>query len=441
MSSLDERRQTLAVAVLVALTCALYSAGRSVIQYLGYNQHPSPHPGWFSNLPIWYFLQSAHHKTQFSQPAVASLQVIALLQFLALLGLYLVLYRVSPGRWSRVLIGVGATAMLAMAMSASVMSSSDLYFYVGSALAVPSAYSPGAMPFSGEQHVVNQIWGLPLLPSGYGPLWIALSKLAVSTQSSLIGQLFALRLLEACALAICAALLFVLTRSVAIVAIVVLNPALYELYVVDGHNDLIAVAFVLAAAVFRKRLWIAIPFAAAAGLIKLPFALIGMLAFCGELRLIHRLSSAIVAACLCILASLAFAGPEYVRAMRVLYVAYERPTPLLFNLEHVLVAVACVVAVVLALVSRRFFAAASWSFVALGQEVMPWYLAWGFPYASLANTPAIAFFVTMPIANVLLSTDFPTSPIIRALRFVAIGVALYAALVQVRIRREAAAIP
>jgi hypothetical protein len=433
---LDERRQTFAVAALVALSCVLYAAGRSVVHSLVHNQHLSPHPDWFGAIPFWYFLQSPQYTSQFDVSAIASLQLLALLQCLVLLALYLVLRRVTPGRLSRLFIGAGAAIMLAMALGATDMSSSDLYFYIGSALAQPSAYHPDGVRFLGEQAVINRIWGLPLFPTGYGPLWIALSKIAVMTQSSLAGQLIALRLLEACALAICAALLFALTRSIALVAIVVLNPALYELYVVDGHNDLTALAFVLAAAVFRTRLWAAIPLAAAAGLVKLPFALVAMLAFSGNRRLSERLIPALASAGICAVASLVIVGPDYVTAMRVLYAVYAKPVPGLTNILHIVLALVCVVAVGLALVKRRFLNGGAWSFLALGPYFLPWYLAWGVPYAVLAEVPAISYFVTMPLANVLLATYLPASPLTEPLRWAIVAALLYVFLVRPKTQRK-----
>jgi len=406
------------------------------VHYLGHNQHLSPHPDWFGAIPFWYFLQSPQYTSQFDVSAIASLQLLALLQCLVLLALYLVLQGVTPGRYSRLFIGAGAAAMLLMALRATVMSSSDLYFYIGSALAQPSAYHPDGVRFLGEQAVINRIWGLPLYPTGYGPLWIGLSKIAVMTQSSLTGQLVALRLLEACALTTCAALLFALTRSVALVAIVVLNPALYELYIVDGHNDLTALAFVLAAAVFRTRLWAAIPLAAAAGLVKLPFALVAMLAFCGNRRFSERIIPALASAGICALASIVIVGPDYLAAMRVLYVVYAKPVPGFTNIFHVLLALACVSAVGFALAKRRFFSGGAWSFLALGPYFLPWYLAWGVPYATLAETPAISFFVTMPLANVLLATYLPDSPITAPLRWGVVAALIFASLMRFKTPRK-----
>ncbi len=428
---LDERQRLLVVATLVAVTCALYGTERSITELLGHNQHPTPLPSWFSALPVTYFLQSPRIAIRLSMPEIMSLQGLAVLQSVVLLALYVAL---RPVRRLAAPLGIvlaaGTVTMLATALRATVMSSSDLYFYIGSALAHPSAYHPNGVPFPGEQSVINQIWGLPLFASGYGPLWIALSKVAVNAGHSLAAQLTALRCLGAVGLLACAGLIFLLTRSIALAAIVLLNPALHELYVVDGHNDLTAVAFVLAAAVLQSRLWIAIPLAAAAGLVKLPFALVAMLAFSKGEQLARRLIPALVAAGIAAIASVALVGPDYFAAMRQLYVAYERPGELLTNAAHVLLALLCFASVALVIARRTFLTGAPWTFLTLGQHAFPWYLAWGMPYAALADAPAVTFFFTLPVANVLLATDFPLSPVVVLLRWALVAAVIYAILVR-----------
>ncbi len=401
--------------------------------FLGHNQHPAPEPAWFGTLPIAYFLQNPLWTTRLSMPLVMALQGIALLQVLVLFGLYQALRpirRFSSGL--AVILGAGALAMLVMALRATVMSSSDLYFYVGSALANPSPYRPDAVPFAGEQAVINQIWGLPLLPSVYGPLWTALSKLAVSTAHSLAGQLSAMRWLEVVALFATAALLFVLSRSVALAALVVLNPALFELYVVDGHNDLLGVALVLAAMVSQSRLWISIPLAAAAGLIKLPFALVAMLAFSNGGQLARRLVPALAAAGVSVLVSAILVGPDYLAALRQIYLTYQTPAQTGANVAHALLALFCLVSVALVIARRTILAGAPWSFLAFGQRVSTWYLAWGVPYAALDESLASSYFITLPVLNVLLATVFPRSPLVALLQWCLVAALLYAFACRVR---------
>jgi hypothetical protein len=174
-------------------------------------------------------------------------------------------------------------------------------------------------------------------------------------------------------------------------------------------------------------------------LVKLPFALVAMLAFSGNRRFSERLIPAFASAGICAVASLVIVGPDYLAAMRVLYAVYAKPVPGLTNIFHVLVALVCVVVVGLALAKRRFFSGGAWSFLALGPYFLPWYLAWGVPYSSLAETPAISFFVTMPLANVLLATYLPDSPISAPLRWGIAAAVLYVLFVRPKTPRKLSA--
>ncbi|HMD03077.1 MAG TPA: hypothetical protein VKG44_08970 [Candidatus Baltobacteraceae bacterium] len=417
-----------------ALGVILYYVGRAVMELAGANQHPHPEPPWWGSLPLKFFLQHAGYTTRLSLWFVLALQIIVLLQTSALCALYFVLRRVRVVSAALCVILAGAAlAMLAIALSAQTMSESDLYAYVGLALAEPTAYHPNGIPFSGEGVILNKLWGLPLLPSVYGPLWIAISKGAVASGHSLAQQLAALRWVEVLALGACAAALYVLTRSVALVAIVVLNPAMYDLYVVDGHNDLTGVAFVLAAAATRDRYWLSVPLAAAAGLIKLPFILIATLAFSGSR---HKFLPALGAALLALVASAAIVGPDYLWALRHVYLTYGGGTPSLITMAHVLVAVVAVAAIVFALAKNAFFPGGAWSFVAFGQHPSPWYLAWGIPYAVLSGPSGVAFFLTLPLASALLATFLPITPIVAALRLVLVAAIVTTVVLFLRYRRE-----
>src|SRR5271163_1127519 len=177
---LDDKKLLVFVSGLVVLICALYGVERSALEMLGHDQHPHPVPPWLDGLPAIFFLQNAGYTTQFSLPLLEFYQIVAVSQSVLLAALYLVLRRLEKTQaW--IFIGLGAIFMLALALRAVTMSSEDIYSYIGPALAQPSAYQPGPVPFAGEQAVINQIWGLTLLPNGYGPLWIGLSQLTVKT--------------------------------------------------------------------------------------------------------------------------------------------------------------------------------------------------------------------------------------------------------------------
>ena len=79
------------------------------------------------------------------------------------------------------------------------MSGFDAYAYSGYAKLphLADAYAPPATRLSGSFGVVNDVWGTPLVPSYYGPLWVALSKVVAGGAQSLASAIFAFRLIEA----------------------------------------------------------------------------------------------------------------------------------------------------------------------------------------------------------------------------------------------------
>ncbi len=417
-STPDLARTTIVVAALCALTCGLYAGERYIVEYMGAHQNPQPVPAWFSNLPLAYVLQFPPYHIAWNSSLLTLLDAIAVLQCAVLAGLYFALRRV-PGLPSGLcgIVLAGALVLAAIGLGAHTMSGDDLYLYIGLASVGPSAYHPDAVPLTGIDAVVNAMWGVPIHPSPYGPLWIALSKLAISGAHSLLAQLMALRWVQILALVACAGALVSLKRTLLLPALLILNPVVYDFYVVDGHNDLTGVAFVLAAAACRKRLWLAVPLAAAAGLIKLPFILSAMLAFVAEPTLLRRALPAAGSAALALVLSLLLVGPDYEWALRQGYLIYGGAIPIEMRVLQVLVGAVAIFAVALALALRRYFAGASWSFLAFGHFAFPWYLAWGVPYAVLSEPPVLVFFITWPIAKALLTSYDPPSPIVAGLRY------------------------
>ena len=163
--------------------------------------------------------------------------------------------------------------MLAAALRTPATTSQDLYLYVGFAHLGSAAYAPPAVPFAGEFRAVNRLWGLPMLSSAYGPLWIALSRASLYAGDSLGAQVEAFRAAGAIFFCACTGLLFLGRRDVATTTLFALNPALIQQYVADGHNDVFALALALGAfAVVRRSAIAACVLVAAAGAAKLSFA-------------------------------------------------------------------------------------------------------------------------------------------------------------------------
>jgi hypothetical protein len=296
---------------------------------------------------------------------------------------------------------------------------SDLYLYVGQA-EVANPYNPSHTTLAGDGAVINRIWGSPLFPTAYGPLWIALSKITIAPMTTLAGKLLALRMLQAAAVALCIILLIVRKTSHRAVALFAVNPAVYDLFVSEGHNDMVAVAFTFAAAsALRASPALAVVLVAAAGMIKLPFLLIGLVAFAPEpllrMRLFFAASSCVIALCV---STAAAGGGWYLHSMRQASAIYTGlyGASMIEIFLHSALALIALSAIILVVVQRRSVPGFAWSMPAFAPYLPAQYSAWCFPYALLAKKPDLSILIFFPIAAYLLNTDYVLTPLFIFLR-------------------------
>jgi hypothetical protein len=230
-------------------------------------------------------------------------------------------------------------------------------------------------------------------------------------------KLYALRAIGLIAIAACIAFLIALKKTASLIWVIAVNPAVYQLFVAEGHNDILGVAFILGAVLLRKRFpRLAVVLAACAGMVKLPYILVAPLVFVAEPTLRRRITLGCASAAVTLAVSIIAGGPWYAWALHRVYQLYPQRISPLETLLHLAVAALAVAALVAAVVFRRFIAGLSWSNLALGQFALPQYLAWCFPYALLADEPNLAFFASLPIALFLLNIDYMISPLYNAAR-------------------------
>jgi len=432
------------VAALCIVLCILFAGELAIINGATHNTRHLP--AYVRSLPIPTIQTGVAHLEDVDAQRSLYIEGISILESVVLFALAALL-RGTPQdtRTLHAIIVVTAVTLAMLALRAPSMLCSDLYLYIGLAQASPNAYHPDHRPFTGDLAVINTIWGLPLFPSAYGPLWIALSKLAIAAAPTLAAKLLALRIVEAIALALCIIFLILLGQSSRVVALLAVNPAVYDLYISEGHNDLTGVALVLAAALARRTSPIlAIGLVCAAGAIKLPFILIGALAFTAEQtpvrRIVFWLTSAGTAVTVCFLAG----GPWYAWALKRAYAIYaqvykQQPLPIDIILHAVLASIA-VGTLVLALAQQRFISGAAWSMPALAPYIPASYIAWSFPYALLAQEANLPFFILLPTTVYILNTDYTITPyfiLLRAVLIAGLTVGIVFALLRRPINREA----
>ncbi|HTJ27718.1 MAG TPA: hypothetical protein VMA36_16295 [Candidatus Limnocylindria bacterium] len=310
-------------------------------------------------------------------------------------------------RLLRFAIPLGVAAMLALSLRTT-FTNSDVYYYVyyGKSATLADAYTPRAeippLPagFTGLNHVLTA----PVVASVYGPAWQQFDRALVGPTRSLPQAVATVRLASAAALALTLLLVAALRLPATLTAAVALNPALYYAYAVQSHNDVYAVlATVAGLALLRLRSpALAALCGALAGAAKLSVVLVALaaLSVARTLRARLAIAAAILAGCLAL--SWFAGGSGYFHAMQSVGTTMAGKQTSALQHEMRLTVQLCAItlalaAVVLALVARRRYAAASLIFPGVSGIVQPWYFPWGLAYALGSERGTVAFCTALPV--------------------------------------------
>jgi hypothetical protein len=352
---------------------------------------------------------------QFGPPRSVHLAIVALgaVQTAIVYALYRALRDRAVPVFERAALAVVAAVMVAIALAAPALAGFDAYAYAGYAKLphLADAYSPPATRLPGSFGIVNDVWGTPLVPSYYGPLWVALSRVVAGDAHSLGSAIFTFRLVEVGALAWIALVLAAWRRDALFVALFALNPAVYALYVANAHNDLLAVALIVSAVALSHRFPVAAAIAvAAAALVKVPFIAAALYVFAGRDSLRTRLAWVAFALFLAAGASWLFGGHAY--AADLIARLHETNTggrfyQLTARAVKIGLLVVAGTALVAAFVRGVAWQTAGWSFITLGSLTYPWYLIWALPYAALDRGALVAFLVLLPLVAAAMEPAFP----------------------------------
>jgi hypothetical protein len=423
-----------AIGATIVLTYAVHVA---VLTYGAHTQRPLP--GWLAALPLVPLEDRAPYYSQI--PLGKSIGAVVVVETFLLIALYLVLREryLTAKHW--VVVAVGASTLGTISLLTASLTSIDIYAYTASAILGISAYHPPNFHFHGEFFAFNRLYGATMLPSPYGPLWLGLSVAVTSPFASLAGKLVALRVLGLTALMCC----FFACRSHGVkgpeLVLFALNPAFYQFFVQDAHNDITAAALALTSMALARRSTVAAVIAgASAGAIKLTLLSVGAIAFArtpGRTRRVALWVATIVfgvGLCLSV-------GPMvYLGALHLTSVLYQDilddPVE---NVLHASLALAAIGAMLGVSIWKRATPTAAFAFMALSEAFFGWYAIWGLPYAVLERRGLHLFLIAMPILSFLDSTTFARSTAQVAI-FLGFSVAIvtYAFVLARRIRRESA---
>lgn len=371
-----------------------------------------------------------------------ALLLVGVLQTLLLLGLYRALRGRAVPNGERIVLALIAAVMFAIALGAGAVGGFDDYAQAGYArLGLPHAYAPPATPLPEAFSLATTIWGVPMPPSSDGPGWNALIAAVAGHAASIGGAIFALRVLEALALAALIALIARRGLGAGAVAMVALNPALYFTYVVNAHPDLFAATLLVGALAAAAALpLVAAALIALAALVKLPMILLAPAVFAAKSAPDDtrgaRLGYVALAAAVALIASYLLGGAAFFHAfgseLRTAFVPVDRAAAVTLAVRCALLLVAAFASAI-AFVRGTVRPAGAWSFVALSPSVVPAALAWALPYAARARTALVPLLILLPLAGALLDVSFPHA----GLGLLTMAVILVCAVVEnVRARRN-----
>lgn len=269
-----------------------------------------------------------------------------------------------------------------------------------SAYSVPPSYVP---PFS----EVRRAW--PVLPEcSYGPLWLWLVRTTAGPLQTLNGCMLVMRFIGLLSLVLLFVAVICLRAPPTIGTLTIVNPFWYFFYVLEAHNDGLAIMLTVAAmALAVPRPFLAPVVGGAAALIKAPFVAVAALAFAGAGSARGRIVPQLLIFLAVAIAGSLLGGRPYLAKMfshGMQTYANQSISGHIFSGIHIALAIVALAAIGFALLRARFYGLLSFSFVALSTLPYPWYLGWGLPYV-MRTRFVTAFLVLLPIFGFLMNSQ------------------------------------
>ena len=381
---------TVAIAALPLLLLA-----QIVLLHLQTKYDTPPTGTWATSLPIAIFDgdhgSSAHHGLfsvlGFAIGASES----------ALLGL--IILAVSRGtRLSK------PALILAVALSAIIscvapeLSTSDPYEYVATGILGFGAYAPPNGALAGT------IYGpiskfIPLGGVIYGPLWVIVDVVQTWFGSSVVEKIYALRLWNVGLILGLVQIMRASRLTPAVIFSVILNPALWFYSVVNPHADIQGLVLLATAFYFARNVKIvpAILALTAAGLIKLPFVIIGGAILMPIKSPPKRVAMWVVA--IGAVAAISFVIPGHAYAVDLVKFAALKTQSHVMSKWIFFVPIVALAMLALVLSGKRA-GGISLFFSQAGPIAAPWYLYWGAAYA-IASGFGEVYMVSLPLLATL----------------------------------------
>jgi len=343
----------------------------------------------------------------------ATVLIVVSANFLEALALY-GLFRFMPVERTPTLIkaftAAGVAAMMAFSISAPLTGlDAILYIYfakvanLAAAYHVPPTFTPVETGFANLYEVIRKL----RFASPYGPLWEVFDR-GVLAHTHTVGEaIFTVKLANAAALLATFAVLLLVRLPFRLAALFFMNPALYDNYIVQAHNDLFAILPILVALLLVRRgaFTAAALLASLAGLVKISLVVIALatIASVGDLR--KRLISATLIVAVLILGSVLIGGTPYLHAL--VFVGKSQANgsgsrilnDLRLILQLLMIAAGCL-ALLDAILWKRLVRSAVWTLPAFSGLLHAWYFPWTIPFAIRFQATAAALAISLPLGEI-----------------------------------------
>ncbi len=349
--------------------------------------------GWMATLPIAVF--DDRSGTSALDLLFGTLNVtVGLLEAAALAVVVLALRHAVSSINSRLIV-VSALALAALSVTAPVMGTTDPYQFAATGVLGFHSYNSSTDAFLGTPYAAFEK-RIPMNRVVYGPLWIAIDIAQTHFGAKIYDKIEWLRFTN---IGFVACFLWLLARSRlsrSMIAAGALNPALWQYAVADPHADIEGVVLLTAAFFFARhsRLLPAGAFVFLAGLIKLPFVIIGGAVLTPLPKRNERCAVWLIAVALVAVVSSLLPSGAYVENL----VHYARlGATKNWSGDWLLLAPIVTIATVVLLMVRRSLFGMAWLFHQMAPLAAPWYIMWGIPYA-LASDRLALYLVSLPLA-------------------------------------------
>lgn len=332
------------------------------------------------------------------------------LEALALYGLFRCLSMERTPTLVKAFTAAGVAGMMAVSLSAHVTGlDAILYIYfakvpnLAAAYHVPPSFASVADGFANLYQVIRKL----RFASPYGPLWELFDRGILSGTHNIGQALFTIKLANAVALVASFAVLLSLRLPFRQAALFFLNPALYDNYIVQAHNDLFAILPILVALLLVRRgaFAAAALVASLAGLVKISLVVIALatIASVGDLR--KRLTNAALIIAVLVLGSVLIGGPTYLHAL--VFVGKSQThgsgsrmlNDVRLTLQLLMIFAGCL-AVVDVIVWKRLMRSAVWTLPAFSGLLHAWYFPWTVPLAIRFGATAAVLAISLPLFEI-----------------------------------------